>query len=45
MNNRNKLKLIEEANQRLEKSFLKSKGLLKEDEKINEAFGLSLIHI
>ena len=37
MNNRNKLKLIEEANQRLEQSYLKSKGLLKEgkDEILN----------
>ena len=31
MNNRNKLKVIEEANQRLEQSYLKSKGLLKEE--------------
>ena len=30
MNSRNKLKVIEEANQRLEQLYLKSKGLLKE---------------
>lgn len=32
MNNLKKLKVIEEANQRLEQSYLKSKGLLKEEE-------------
>jgi hypothetical protein len=31
MNSRNKLKVIEEANQRLEQSYLKSKGLLNEE--------------
>jgi hypothetical protein len=31
MNNLKKLKVIEEANQRLEQSYLKSKGLLNED--------------
>jgi|688.fasta_scaffold697028_1 hypothetical protein len=45
MKNRGKSKNIEQANLILEQSYLKSKGLLKEDEKINEAFGLGVLAV
>lgn len=37
MNNRNKLKNIEQANLMMEQSYLKSKGLIKESKPINES--------
>lgn len=45
MRKRDKLKNYEQANLMLEQSYLKSKKLLKKDEKINEAFGLGVLAV
>ena len=42
MNRRDKLRVITEANQRVEKSYLKSKGFLKEDNMVNIVFFIFL---